>query len=96
MNAGELARAATGRSPAEVLQRWGAIAEMAAAIGPEAVALDFEAEHAERERKDAIWAILLPYTEGGVSSWQQVHDALTPEEHRRVDDLLDGCPLPDA
>lgn len=84
----ELARGATGRSPAEVIQRWLAIEQMEAAIGPDAVALDFEAERAERKRRDAIWDILLPHTKGEVSSWQQLHEALTPEEHCRLDDLL--------
>lgn len=89
MRPDELARAATGRSPGEVLQRWQAIEEMEAAIGPDAAVLDFEAEHPERDRKDAIWEILLPHMKGGTSSWQALHDALTPEEHERVEDLMD-------
>lgn len=89
MNADELARALAARGPAAMLERWSALEEMEATIGPDALEVEFKAEGAEQDRKEAISAILIPHMRSGASSWQELHDALTPDEHERAEDLMD-------
>lgn len=84
----ELAEAMKGRSTDEVVQRFAALAEMADALGLEALVLDFEQEGQDNDRKFQAWQILIPYMRAGVDGWHDLHQALTPEEHERLNDFI--------
>lgn len=84
----ELAEAIRGRSEGEVLDRYASLAEMSDAFGLEALALDFEQEGRENDRKYEVWQILIPYMKAGVHGWHDLHQALTPEEHERIEAII--------
>ncbi|MDP8955091.1 MAG: hypothetical protein M3N37_09315 [Actinomycetota bacterium] len=84
----ELAEAIRGRNEGEVLDRYASLAEMSDALGLEALALDFEQEGRENGRKYEVWQILIPYMKAGVHGWHDLHQALTPEEHERIEALI--------
>jgi hypothetical protein len=84
----ELADAIRGRSTDEVLQRYAALAEMTEGLGLEALVLDFEQEGWDNDRRFEAWSILIPYMRAGVHGWDQLHQALTPEEHEQLERLI--------
>jgi hypothetical protein len=84
----ELAKALTGRTPAESVARWMALTEMEWEVGVEAVRVDFEIEGTRQDRQLEVWKILGPHMKTGARTWRELHDALSPAEHDRVEDLL--------
>lgn len=86
----ELAQIIRGRSTEEFVQRWVALAEMTEHLGLEAVLTDFTLEGQENDRKYEVWQILVPYMKAGVHGWHDLHEALTPEEHERIEALIRG------
>lgn len=84
----ELAEALTGRTPAECVAHWMALIEMESEVGIEAVGADFEIEGRRRDRQLEISNILTPHIKAGARSLRELHDALSPDEHDRVEDLL--------
>jgi hypothetical protein len=90
MTEAELAKALSGRTPEQFVARWLAVSEMSAALGVEALIADHEVEGALADRKLEVWQILAPHMRAGARTWSELHDALTPEEHARVENLLNG------
>lgn len=86
----ELAEAITGRNNIQMVQRYAALAEMAVALGHEAVVLDFQQEGRASDRKYEIVQILMPYMQAGVRGCHDLHEVLTPDEHERIEALIRG------
>jgi hypothetical protein len=84
----ELAKALTGRTPAESAAHRMALVAMEWEVGIEAARVDFEIEGARQDRQLEVWKILGPHMKAGARTWRELHDALSPDEHDRVQDLL--------
>jgi hypothetical protein len=84
----QLAEALTGWTPAESVVRRMALTEMEKEVGINAVGVDLEIEGVRQDRQLEVWEILGPHMKAGARTWRELHDALSPDEHDRVEDLL--------
>lgn len=57
-------------------------------MGFAAVVADEGIEGNAAERKFEAWQILMPYIKAGVAGWHDLHEALTPDEHQRIEALI--------
>jgi hypothetical protein len=83
----DLAKALTGRTPAEYGTHWMALLEIEEEVGIEAVGVDLEIEGGRRDRQFEIWQILARHRKVA-RSLRELHDALSPAEHAWVEELL--------
>jgi hypothetical protein len=84
----ELAGALRPPTQEEFLAHWLALSEMERDVGIEAVGVDLEVERAQTDRQLEVWKILAPHMKAGARSWRELHDALSPQEHDQIEDLL--------
>jgi hypothetical protein len=84
----ELAGALRAPTPEEFLAHWVALDEVEREVGMEAVSADLEIERTRTDRQLEVWNILAPHRKAGARTWRELHDALSPDEHDRVEDLL--------